>query len=486
MAYELSNTTLEGISLALKFEYIGIAPLPLFWFLLAVQYTGHGHRLLRWHYAALLAIPIITLVLHYTNSYHHLFYRDLSVNTEGFFPMAKITKGIWYYINLCYTNLLIVSGCLFFLRMIFRTTGSFKKQAIVIFITSLIPWVGQLIYQAGLSPYNIDLIPIALTITGPSFALTMFGYQMFGLTPIARDVVFFKMKDPVIVLDHYSRIADFNNSAQNIFHCLNEDAIGVFFNKVFQDNIELMSQVDARDRVKKNITIEHMGNICHFNIQLTMISTGRGNDIGKLITFHDVTEETRLLAQMHKLATTDELTSINNRRYFLEICHSELSRTMRNGRPVSILMIDVDWFKRVNDRHGHLVGDRVLKKAAETLQDNLRACDVLGRYGGEEFCVLLPETAPTGAGMVAERLRKAVEGTTISINDLHLRITISIGLCGVVSTTDQTDLETLLKQADKALYQAKGCVDRNRVETLSLPTLSRGLPKKENQVETQD
>lgn len=167
-------------------------------------------------------------------------------------------------------------------------------------------------------------------------------------------------------------------------------------------------------------------------------------------------ENARLFAQVQKLATTDELTGLFNRRHFFELARAELSRAVRHGLPLAAMLLDVDRFKSVNDTYGHAAGDQVLRQVAAVCRETLRAEDVLGRYGGEEFAVLLQGE---GALELGERLRAALEGTVIVLPALELRVTASIG---VAEWRGDEDLAGLLNRADAALYAAKGG-GRNRV-----------------------
>jgi diguanylate cyclase (GGDEF)-like protein len=154
----------------------------------------------------------------------------------------------------------------------------------------------------------------------------------------------------------------------------------------------------------------------------------------------------------------DELTGLHNRRYLMSRLNEEFERARRHGTALGLLMIDVDHFKVVNDNFGHLVGDEVLRSIAQTLAGMLREYDVGGRYGGEEFAVLLVETTPADMVKLAERIREKIEQLADHGNTTGIHVTISIGLA-VLNDDDTT--ETLLQRADMALYQAKEA-GRNR------------------------
>ena len=166
-------------------------------------------------------------------------------------------------------------------------------------------------------------------------------------------------------------------------------------------------------------------------------------------------------AELRRLASIDELTGVANRRWFTAMANRELERCRRFNHQLALLMIDVDHFKKVNDTHGHAVGDEVLKAFTRVLEGNLRSVDLLGRLGGEEFAVMLPESDQNAAAHTAERLRAAVEALEFPLeNGETLKMTTSVGIA-VLSNTDES-LDNLLARADGALYIAKR-EGRNRV-----------------------
>jgi diguanylate cyclase (GGDEF)-like protein len=161
---------------------------------------------------------------------------------------------------------------------------------------------------------------------------------------------------------------------------------------------------------------------------------------------------TRSERQLVHIATTDPLTGIFNRRHLLALLAREHQRAERYKTGFSLLMLDIDHFKRINDTHGHHVGDDAIKAMTRAATRSLRPSDVIGRVGGEEFVVLLPHTEETGAIAVAERIRAAVGAVTVPAGDQTVRFTISIG---VATQARRASAEQLLDCADKALYAAK-------------------------------
>jgi diguanylate cyclase (GGDEF)-like protein/PAS domain S-box-containing protein len=178
-----------------------------------------------------------------------------------------------------------------------------------------------------------------------------------------------------------------------------------------------------------------------------------GESGGIIGVLTDITERKQMERDLHRLATTDPLTGAANRRQFMAAATQEVERSLRYGNGLSMIMLDVDHFKRINDEFGHSVGDEALVAVVNACRATLREVDVVGRMGGEEFAVLLPETALTGALEVAERLRRAIAAARPRQAPAGLVLTASLGVAQ--RTTGETLVDQILGRADRALYAAK-------------------------------
>jgi diguanylate cyclase (GGDEF)-like protein len=181
---------------------------------------------------------------------------------------------------------------------------------------------------------------------------------------------------------------------------------------------------------------------------------------GRMLIYSDITDIVRNGEELERLATTDGMTGVYNRRHFLALADQELLRSRRHRRSVSLMMIDIDYFKAVNDTFGHQVGDQMIIHLANLARQCQRASDVLARIGGEEFALLLPETSLPQARGVAERLRGEVADSPLPIPSRSIPATVSIGVATAANGT--LDLSDLMTAADQALYDAKRA-GRNRV-----------------------
>lgn len=196
------------------------------------------------------------------------------------------------------------------------------------------------------------------------------------------------------------------------------------------------------------------GEIRYIRAVAKVFRDDQGKPVRMLGTNIDITDRKHLQFELERQAHIDYLTGVNNRRHFMELAELELNRAIRYDSPLSIFMMDIDYFKKINDSHGHKAGDAVLKKLAEVCCETLREVDRIGRIGGEEFAILLPETGQTEAEEAAERLRKAIANAKVPLEGgLPLHFTISIGVASLTSRDDNMDV--LLNLADEALYEAK-------------------------------
>ncbi|MFO0568596.1 MAG: GGDEF domain-containing protein [Polyangiaceae bacterium] len=183
-----------------------------------------------------------------------------------------------------------------------------------------------------------------------------------------------------------------------------------------------------------------------------------GSTIFKYLTGADA--ESAYFEEVFKLTITDGLTQVNNRRHFDEALEREFVRARRHQRPLALLVLDIDFFKRINDQYGHLAGDHVLRELAGLVQGRVRRDETVARYGGEEFVVLLPETGAEGAASLAENLRARIAAHSFVFQGVTIPVTVSIGVA-VFSAVDSVATD-LFRRADEKLYEAKQ-TGRNRV-----------------------
>jgi diguanylate cyclase (GGDEF)-like protein len=198
----------------------------------------------------------------------------------------------------------------------------------------------------------------------------------------------------------------------------------------------------------RNNTLKHLG------FTMTPLIENR-QLMGIILIFQDITAQTEQLKELNYLATHDALTGINNKNYFLKEAQKEMDRSFRYHHAYSLLMLDIDDFKLINDQYGHLAGDAVIKTLSQIFKKVLVSSDIIGRYGGEEFIILLVEANQASALKKAEEIRHQIEQAITTYDELQLQVTVSIGVYSNLNENSKPQLETIIKCADEALYKAK-------------------------------
>jgi diguanylate cyclase (GGDEF)-like protein len=447
-AFELISNTLSQMLFWSRVQYWGIVNLSPLWLILALRYNGFEKWLTRPVIIMIYLIPVLTLLLQHTNIFH-LYYRNLAISHK-YFPIFTTIKGPWYWVNGIYQTLANVGGMLLFIISERKTTKLYNHQVVLILIAFLLPWMGQIIYVTGHSPWNLDLASLTLSLTAFVIFWGLKSFRLFDIVPIARTKVFESIRDGVIVLDNQNRIVDLNNTAKEILG-LTEHCLGLKIDQTLSGFPSLLKQLLSRER-QIIIRFENNNRIRFIESRLSEIWDSFHKIIGYTVILSDQSEQIELMNKLRTLATVDSLTAVYNRRHFFEVCQQKLQRLQQANLPVAFILIDLDYFKAINDTYGHQTGDRVLGQAVANLRKGLTEKSIIGRVGGEEFAILLPECELTKAMLIVEQLRALLD-STIRVADGQIHLTASFGLS--FSENSAVKLDLLLSQADIALYRSK-------------------------------
>ena len=427
--------------------FVGVVFVPTFVFTFVVQITQLSRWITRISLFALLIEPFVMLAALLTDPWHGLFFLASRDATAG----MVLVGGPFFGANLIYSYVLVFIACILLVQKYSQSSGLYRKQLGTILAGVGIPWLNSILFIIGLSPFpNADNTPFSFTIAGMAFAYALWRHRLLDVMPIARHVLIENMSDGVVVLDAQNRLVDINPAARNLISTPAKPVIGESVESVFKNWSEIVqTYLDVRE-THAEIALGGPA-FQYLDLQISPLIDQRKLLIGRLIVWRDITKHKQIQHELHKLATKDMLTQAFNRYHFIELANKEISRVSRNPHGLSIILMDIDYFKKINDTFGHLTGDQVLRTFVERCKNSIREMDVFARFGGEEFVLLLPDSDEKQAFECAERLREKLRSPLLS--NPQITVTTSFGLSEWQGEDDT--LESVLRRADQALYMAK-------------------------------
>jgi signal transduction histidine kinase len=320
-AFQLETKSLSEILFWTKIQYLGIPFIPYFWFLFALYYAGYDKTISLRRNALLLFVPVVTVALTMTMEWHSFYYISFSVFQNIPLGVVEIERGVWYWVYQIFSFSLIITGNLMFVNMYYKSRRPYRQQAVTALIGSAVPLVAYTIYILGYSPYSIDLIPFAISISGTIFLYALTHTGFLKLIPISRDVVFENMKGSVLVFDKENHLVDFNSRAKSDFNFIDENLIGQHARDIFKEHGQLFESIV---NLNKNQIMPN-GNLClgdkTFSTTFSIVTDYRGKTTGKLLILNDITE---LIAIEDKLRQNSENLKVlisDKDRFFSIIAH---------------------------------------------------------------------------------------------------------------------------------------------------------------------
>jgi diguanylate cyclase (GGDEF)-like protein len=410
-------------------------------------------------------IALFLTIFSATNQIHHLIWTVTTVN--GYYVMV-IRNFSW--IQMTFTYMLAFGSLALLVRAYLRSKWSQRKQTAYLLVGILIPiFVSFVTDVFGWNPLPFaDEPALSIAITVVLFSWVTFRYNnIFKLLPVASDVIIKSMKDAVLVTDTEDLITFCNPAAQLVLGRTGIFLNGCSISLILEGWLPEALNAWGEGRIETQLILEREKEARYFNLKITRLKDNSDEYIGCLLIIYNITEQKNYEKRLNELSVRDPLTNSYNTRYFYEMAQVYFNQMLRTSKPLSLMMLDLDHFKNINDTYGHLKGDTVIKNVATVCESLVRPQDIFSRYGGEEFVLAMPETSLGDALLVAERFRNTIEGLH---NDAeNILVTVSIGVAQSTGETDQT-LDILLNHADQAMYLSKQA-GRNRVTAWSLSPL---------------
>ncbi len=446
-------------------EGVAAAAAPVAWLWFALTYSGRGQGLRRWPAWLLYGVSTVTVVLALEPTARVLLVRSAGVvRLDGVLGL-RVERGPWAWVETLASVAAVAVGTVAMIGPLSRVPGS-RLRAGVAALAGLVV-LGAITAHVGWSPTADwkDLTPTAFGVASALLGAGLLRRRLLTLGPVARTLVMVEIQDPIVVLDGKGRIVDANHAAERVLGLRPYGDVPVPLGTLWA---KATSTAEAPARIRLDATMERGTEERAFDVTVTSLHD-RGAPGRSAFVLRDVTSLLQAQSELEELARTDALTGLANRRHFMEALAREVERARRYGHSLSLVLIDLDRFKDVNDTHGHAAGDDVLRATAAILREVSRDVDVAARIGGEELVLLLPETRAAGARSVAERVRRRIEASSPrSQAGEAFRVTASLGVASYAGGAETP--EEILQACDAALYRAKGA-GRNRV-VVERPTTS--------------
>jgi len=457
-ACQLGGTLVITPSLKLlfaKLETLGSGYVALCWFAFALSFARRRDSISRVLLAALAAMPTISIVLAFSNEWHGLMWETPHIESHYGYVGWRAAPGPWFQAELIYNYALVFAG-----TGILSFELSASRQQRKALVTALAaPTITGALNLLSLSPHNpfpgFDFTPLGFALAALLIHDGVIGAGILDAVPVIRHRVVEQLSDGVVVINQAGRITDLNPAAAATFGIPLDTSLPQRASDFI--TTPLLPDLLSGRRSSAEITL---GNRAH-HVAATLLSGDSDRPLETALVFRDITERRNAETQLKKIqqelerhAHSDSLTGLANRRFFMQRLSEESERVARGEQPLSVLVFDLDYFKRVNDTHGHTIGDRVLQVIASVTLEIKRISDVAARIGGEEFAMLLPGTDQAGAIRLAQRLRRTISEQIIAdSNGRPIRVTASIGVATM--TAQDRRPENILTHADHALYRAK-------------------------------
>ncbi|MCL2053042.1 MAG: diguanylate cyclase [Oscillospiraceae bacterium] len=402
--------------------------------------------------ASLFIVPALIVVLMWTTEVHGLIYKSFDfITTTSGIRRLEIEKGDLYYLTHIYAALVIVASLSVLLHRLIKWDKRHRATLFLIALGVITPAAANSLHVLKISALEgINYTPVSMTVVAVVFFINIVRNEMFDVIPRAKEVALQSLKEALVLVGCGNKFLYANETARSIFPGLGALSEGEHMQLVESWPKELFFCENEKNKeafgVEFNISHEH------YDAAVSSLITKKDKLMGYIIIIRNVTESVVFTKKLKEMAHMDALTGVYNRRSFMELAAVQFESCRRSDKPCSLLMIDLDYFKKCNDTYGHLAGDEVLRTTAAQIKGCTRGNDIFARYGGEEFVMLIAEAEAEVVKMLAERIRKKIQETVITYEDFNINVTCSIGIA--MRSGDESMTDTMAR-SDAALYQAK-------------------------------
>lgn len=319
---ELANSEKQVIWFWLRFEYLGIASLPLFCLLFAFRYAGFDKWVTPGRVAAMGIIPVITLLLNWTNSWHGLYYSRIELAYLDGLTLLATDRGIWYWVHIAYTYLSLFVMTWFLVRASWQRGALYRRQILIIVISSLLPWLANVLYLCNISPLpNLDLSPFTFSFMGIFLIFGLFQFRIFNIMPVARDILIENMRDGVLVLNNDGFVVDLNPAAWRLAGLSPSASIGRKIDSILSSWPEFLTACRDEQPVEHRIPGRGNSSQC-IDVNVIRLIDTYGQHCGRLVILRDITARKQLETEREDLIGNlqEALDRVKTLKGLLPIC----------------------------------------------------------------------------------------------------------------------------------------------------------------------
>jgi diguanylate cyclase (GGDEF)-like protein len=465
--YALELVTVGRVSREMwgSLEYVGTTLLPPAWLAFVLEYTGRRDRLTR-RFVALLAIEPLAVFVALLNPATHDLIRHFGPGPVA--PVPVVEVGSLYWPHFVYTSALVGVGTVLLVVRLLRVSSLYRRQITVLLAAVGFAVVGNLTSSLQLPLSDLyDPTPITVSIGALILVWGAFRYRLLDLIPVARGAAFDMIPDPFLIVDAYGRVVDRNPAAIRV---LGSGAyVGTLLQNLLQEHDVVLDATSAGPELK----LHHATGTLEFEVVMSPLDDQQGRRVGQLVQLRDITARKQAERRLRALADIDQLTQLPNRRCLVEELDRAIARARREGGRCTLLVLDLDRFKVINDSLGHPIGDQVLAGVGRRLRAGRIDGQLAARLGGDEFALVLPGFGVEEADLTAVTVLAAL-AEPMRLGEHEVIVTGSAGLA--VWPDDGDTGEELFGRADAAMYRAKRH-GRNRTEH-SDPVIDAGAARR--------
>jgi len=472
LALEIMNVTLTGKIIFNSIGYLGEASISLIIFILSVKLAGFTRLLKKDMLIVYSIIPAADMISHIINNITGLIHKNLIIQPSGMLEAAsgKVYEiAGWTWVG--YDGILILLSLIFLFLILTGRHKFFRRQALILLFSVIIVFTLELFYVFKVMPLMINLAPFALCFCWAIYWI--FGYRYFKIgeiVPINYSSIIENINDGVIVLNKKDAVNFMNRPAQDLF-LAGTNFMGKHISSYWPDYS--INFTEGKSEAKKDIMINTGVQEKYFDVSLSPVKRGQTEIAGKLLIMKDITDRKKYENKIKYMSFHDYLTGLYNRAFFEE----ELSRlNVERSLPLSIVSGDVNGLKMINDAYGHEKGDELLINVAQILKQCFRKSDIISRWGGDEFIILLPQTDHSIAEEIVERIDRTCSKHYIE----DMPISISLGISTKLKPEESID--EILKTAEDKMYVNK-MTDEKRTHRTMISSLEKSLDKKDYEKE---